>query len=144
MKPAAGCELYQIISFNLQIYPYPHFSLSQKAVSPSKSYTCVLSCFPFLTWDFAIFLSHTFDILFSTVSFLSSYTLIVLLLFILNNSVFQYFCLSFKQLPHGSLFVFYLMSKCMKMLVDTHEFTFVYSSIPCIQVLTSIALLRWF
>lgn len=67
--------------------------LSHKAVSPSKSYTCVLSCFPFLTWDFALFLFHTFNILFSTVSFLSSYSLLVLLLFILKNSAFQYFCL---------------------------------------------------
>lgn len=44
------------------------------------------------------------------------------LLFTFKNSVFQYFFL-FQQHPHCSLLVFYLMSKCMEMLVDTHNLT---------------------
>lgn len=114
-----------------KLYPstskYSHVP-TPASLSPTKQ--CHL---PNLTPVFSVaFLSST-GILpyFSLIPLISSFSLspschstvhLFLLLFTFKNSVFQYFCL-FQQHPHCLLLVFYLMSKCMEMLVDTHNLT---------------------
>lgn len=92
-----GCELYQIIpSASKYIHVPASLSLPQSGVSLQILHLCFqLLSFPHLEkkiWGFC-HISHTFDILFSTVS-LSSYSLLVLLLFILNNVFNISACLS--------------------------------------------------
>lgn len=131
-KPAVRSELYQIIPFNLQIYSCPHsiFPLSYKAETHLPDLSPVL---------LVAFLSASGILPYlSLIPLIPSFLLspfcqprVYLFLFIWNNTISQYFCLFFKQLPHSSWLSFYLMSKHVEMFVYMHDLPSIYSSVPC-------------
>lgn len=134
------CELYQITSLHLQIYPCPpsSFPLSHSRASPSKFFTYVLSCLPSPFWDLAISLipsisSFPLSPLYPSPIYLFLTTVFSNIPASFSNNCHVAYCSSFDEQMCGIISWYTWLC-----------FTFVYPSIPCTRVLTSMEVLKWF